>query len=281
MDRETLAHNIGEKEQILCVVNTRQTAQEVFEMLPAEGSYHLSTRMTPEHRSRVLNEIRIRLREGLTCRVVSTSLIEAGVDVDFPEVWREMAGLDSILQAAGRCNREGRRHASESEVVIFSLPNGVPKGMQPNAVAAEIAMEGAEHIDESPVIRRYFEQLYWQQGDRALDAKDMMKLCARPNMKSIAKDFHLIDTDTMTIYIPTKANAEDIQSLKLGALSRGLMRRLGRSAVSVCRWDWQKLLDAGTIERITENTAILADMKAYDPCCGLMTNAEPGQGLWI
>lgn len=85
----------------------------------------------------------------------------------------------------------------------------------------------------------------------------------------------------MTIYIPTEVNAGDIQLLKLGALSRGLMRRLGRSAVSVFRWDWQKLLDAGTIERITENTAILADMKAYDPCCGLMTNAEPGQGLWI
>ena len=281
MDRETLAHSIGEKEQILCVVNTRQTAQEVFEMLPAEGSYHLSTRMTPEHRSRVLSEIRIRLREGSTCRVISTSLIEAGVDVDFPEVWREMAGLDSILQAAGRCNREGRQNASKSEVVIFSLPNGVPKGMQPNAVAAEIAMEGAEHIDESPVIRRYFEQLYWQQGDRALDAKDMMKLCARPNMKSIARDFHLIDTDTMTIYIPTEVNAGDIQLLKLGALSRGLMRRLGRSAVSVFRWDWQKLLDAGTIERITENTAILADMSAYDPDRGLMTDNLSGQGLWI
>ena len=161
MDCEAIAHCIEQKQQILCIVNTRQTAQEIFAMLPVEGSYHLSTRMTPEHRSSVLKEVRMRLQEGLACRVVSTSLIEAGVDVDFPEVWREMAGLDSILQAAGRCNRERRRDASDSEVTVFSLDRGVPKGMQPNAVAAEIAMEGAEHMDESPIIQRYFEQLYW------------------------------------------------------------------------------------------------------------------------
>ena len=83
------------------------------------------------------------------------ALIEAGVDVDFPEVWRELAGLDSILQAAGRCNREGRRAPAQSEVMVFALPGGVPRGMQPNAVAAEIAMEGAEHIDDGAVVRRY------------------------------------------------------------------------------------------------------------------------------
>ena len=281
MDCETLAQSIEQKLQILCIVNTRKTAQEVYAMLPEEGSYHLSTRMTPEHRSGVLDEIRTRLRDGLVCRVVSTSLIEAGVDVDFPEVWREMAGLDSILQAAGRCNREGRRNASESEVVMFTLPGGVPKGIQPNAVAAEIAMENTEYIDESPVIRRYFEQLYWQKGDQALDTEEMMKLCTRPNMKSIAEKFHLIESNTKTIYIPTEANAEDIRLLQMGVLSRSLMRRLGRSAVSVYPWDWKKLLDAGIIKEVTENTAVLEDRSAYDPACGLKMDREPGQGLWI
>lgn len=280
MDCETLAQSIEQKQQILCVVNTRQTAQEVFAMLPAEGSYHLSTRMTAEHRSRVLDEIRMRLREGLACRVVSTSLIEAGVDVDFPEVWREMAGLDSILQAAGRCNREGRRDASESEVVLFTLPGGVPKGMQPNAVAAEIAMENAEYIDESPVIRRYFEQLFWQKGDQALDTEGIMKII-RPDMKTIAEKFHLIESNTKAIYIPTDDNAEDIELLKMGVLSRGLMRRLGRSAVSVYSRDWKRLLEAGTIKSIMENVAVLEDQTAYDPRCGLTMDSEPGQGLWI
>ena len=281
MDCETLARDMAGKDQILCVVNTKQTAQKVFGMLPAEGSYHLSTRMTPDHRKKALDEIRTRLRDGLPCRVVSTSLIEAGVDVDFPEVWREMAGLDSILQAAGRCNREGRRDASESEVVVFTLPGGVPKPMQPNAVAAEIAMEGAESIDEGEVIRRYFEQLYWQQGDQALDTMDIMKLCARPNMKSIAEAFRLIESDTRTVYIPTGDNANDIEQLKKGLLSRALMRRLGRSAVGVHPQDWKKLADAGIIQKVAENAAVLADLTAYDPDCGLKMDAESGLGLWI
>lgn len=281
VDFEILAEEMAQKAQVLCIVNTRKTAQKVFEMLPFDGSYHLSTHMTPEHRTKVLDEIRTRLRQGETCRVVSTSLIEAGVDVDFPEVWREMAGLDSILQAAGRCNREGRRDASESEVVVFSLPNGVPKGMQPNAVAAEIAMEGAAHIDESAIIQRYFDQLYWQKGDQAMDMKDMMKLCARPNMESIAKAFHLIESDTRTVYVPTEANAKDIELLNMGILSRGLMRRLGRSAVSVYSWDWKKLVEAGIIGEVAESIAVLKDQTAYDPACGLKMDSESGRGLWI
>ena len=281
VDFEILAEEMAQKAQVLCIVNTRKTAQKVFEMLPFDGSYHLSTRMTPEHRTKVLDEIRTRLRQGETCRVVSTSLIEAGVDVDFPEVWREIAGLDSILQAAGRCNREGRRDASESEVVVFSLPNGVPKGMQPNAVAAEIAMEGVDPIDESAVIHRYFDQLYWQKGDQAMDMKDMMKLCARPNMESIAKAFHLIESDTRIVYVPTEANAKDIELLNMGILSRGLMRRLGRSAVSVYPWDWKKLVEAGIIGEVAESIAVLKDQTAYDPACGLKMDSESGRGLWI
>ena len=281
LDFESLAQSIEQKEQVLCIVNTRKSAQEVFALLPSEGSYHLSTRMTPDHRTRVLDEIRSRLREGTPCRVVSTSLIEAGVDVDFPEVWREMAGLDSILQAAGRCNREGRRDAAESEVVVFSLSCGVPKGMQPNAVAAEIAMEGVEDIDESPVIERYFKQLYWQKGEQALDTKNMMKLCATLNMKSIAEAFHLIESDTRIIYIPSDENADDIELLKLGMMNRNLLRRLARSSVSVYPWDWKKLIDAGVIMQINENMAILADTSAYDPYRGIQLDAESGQGLWI
>lgn len=281
LDFESLAQSIEQKEQVLCIVNTRKSAQEVFALLPSEGSYHLSTRMTPDHRTRVLDEIRSRLREGTPCRVVSTSLIEAGVDVDFPEVWREMAGLDSILQAAGRCNREGRRDAAESEVVVFSLSCGVPKGMQPNAVAAEIAMEGVEDIDESPVIERYFKQLYWQMGEQALDTKNMIKLCATLNMKSIAEAFHLIESDTRIIYIPSDENANYIELLKLGMMNRNLLRRLARSSVSVYPWDWKKLIDAGVIMRINENMAILADTSAYDPYRGIQLDAESGQGLWI
>ena len=107
LSNEMLAGELKNNRQVLCIVNSRRAAQEIYDMLPKEGAYHLSTLMYPAHRQRVLNEIRQRLKEGAVCRVLSTSLIEAGVDVDFPTVYREMAGLDSILQAAGRCNREG------------------------------------------------------------------------------------------------------------------------------------------------------------------------------
>lgn len=119
LSNEMLAGELKNSRHVLCIVNSRRAAQEIYDMLPKEGSYHLSTLMYPAHRQRVLNEIRQRLKEGAVCRVLSTSLIEAGVDVDFPTVYREMAGLDSILQAAGRCNREGRRSSAESIVTIF------------------------------------------------------------------------------------------------------------------------------------------------------------------
>ncbi len=281
MDIDALAASLAKRERVLCVVNLRQSAQEVFERLPKPDSYHLSTCMTPEHRSRVLDEIRARLKNGEPCRVVSTSLIEAGVDVDFPEVWREMAGLDSILQAAGRCNREGRRDADESAVVVFTLDRGVPKGMQPNATAADIAMEGAAHIDDSATVQRYFDQLYWQRGDESLDAKGILAMCPPLKMKTMAESFHLIESDTRTIYIPTDGNAEDLASLRTGWLSRALMRRLGRSAVSVYPLDWEKLAQAGAIEKVSENMAILNDMTLYDAECGLKVDADQGKGLWI
>ncbi len=119
LSNEMLAEELENSRQVLCIVNSRRAAQEIYDMLPKEGAYHLSTLMYPAHRQRVLNEIRQRLKEDAVCRVLSTSLIEAGVDVDFPTVYREMAGLDSILQAAGRCNREGRRSSVESIVAIF------------------------------------------------------------------------------------------------------------------------------------------------------------------
>ena len=108
MTDEALVAELSEKTQVLCVVNSRRAAQAIFDLLPREGSFHLSTLMVPVQRQALLAEIRKRLDDGWPCRVVSTSLIEAGVDVDFPAVYRELAGLVSILQAAGRCNRGGR-----------------------------------------------------------------------------------------------------------------------------------------------------------------------------
>jgi CRISPR-associated endonuclease/helicase Cas3 len=207
--------------------------------------------------------------------------MEAGVDVDFPQAWREKAGLDSILQAAGRCNREGKRTAEESKVVLFSLMDGAPKHMRPNLAAAEIALEDAAHPDESPAIETYFNQLYRMNGEKGLDIKGILDSCGKYAFKTIADDFHLIDSDTCTIYIPSIDNAADLEALKAGIYSRDLMRRLGRSAVNVYKWDFEKLNEAGKLQQMDEYTAILLDKENnYDEQCGLKLDAISSIGLF-
>lgn len=98
-----------------------KAAQMIYKEIDGEGIYHLSTSMYPKHRKRVLKKIRERLKNNEKCIVISTSLVEAGVDLDFARVYRQIAGLDSMIQAAGRCNREGKRKLSESMVYIFDL----------------------------------------------------------------------------------------------------------------------------------------------------------------
>lgn len=276
-----VAQCLSGKRQVLCIVNTRRSAQRLFQMLPAEGSYHLSTWMTPRHRAAVLAEVRRRLAEGEPCRVVSTSLLEAGVDVDFPTVWRERAGLDSMLQAAGRCNREGKRDAQQSEVVIFDLPDALPQTMQPHVAAAKQALAAGTLPDDSTTIQAYFHQLYRMRGEQSLDAKGILAMCGKCQFRQIAQAFHMIDSDTCTVYVPDEANADDIHWLRQGAYSRALMRRLGRSAVNVAQWDWQRLREAGQIEVLDENSAILTNAGAYHAQYGLVMEGEIGAALFL
>ena len=98
----------------------------IYKEIDGEGIYHLSTSMYPKHRKRVLKKIRERLKNNEKCIVISTSLVEAGVDLDFARVYRQIAGLDSMIQAAGRCNREGKRKLSDSMVYIFDLEESYP-----------------------------------------------------------------------------------------------------------------------------------------------------------
>ena len=131
----------------------------MFQALPREGSFHLSTLMHPIHREQTLLEIRHRLKENKTCRVVSTSLVEAGVDLDFPFVFRELAGLDSIIQAGGRCNREGKRTPASSIVSVFELDAPPPPQIRINIGATREALQNDGAFDEPDRIRAYFHSL--------------------------------------------------------------------------------------------------------------------------
>lgn len=272
---EKLAERLTETAQVLCIVNTRKRARQVYESLPEEGRFHLSTLMIPTDREKTLNAIRTRLQNGKTCRVVSTSLVEAGVDVDFPSVWRELAGLDSILQAAGRCNREGRRSAAESVVHVFEAEGRFPASMTQQREAATKVMEEFEEINTRPAIRAYFKRLLWVKGDEALDAKQILSSERACTFQSTAKVFRLIDADTCTVYVPNADNAEDIARLREGLYSKALIRRLGRSGVNVCRHEYEKLVSAAVVEDYGQDGfGILIQPDAYDPKCGLSTEAE-------
>ncbi|MFC0710241.1 CRISPR-associated endonuclease Cas3'' [Azorhizophilus paspali] len=147
-----LQQRMAEREQVLCIVNNRRHARVLYESIAdSDGARHLTTLMCARHRSQVLAEVRQRLRDGLPCRLVATSLIEAGVDVDFPTVLRAEAGLDSIAQAAGRCNREGLRALEASEVLVFQVENPDWKAPQDLRQFAQTAREVLRNTTDDPL----------------------------------------------------------------------------------------------------------------------------------
>ena len=136
MDDARLAEQLRQSPQALCIVNTRRHARELYEKIGnSDGACHLTTAMCARHRSEVLEDVRLRLKGGEPVRLVATSLVEAGVDIDFPVVWRAEAGLESIVQAAGRCNREGR--ASVADVFVFEPAEA--EGRKPPPEIAQFA----------------------------------------------------------------------------------------------------------------------------------------------
>lgn len=283
MTWDEIASNIEQHRQILCIVNSRKNAQEVFERIKGEGSYHLSTLMIPEERKRVLKEIRERLKQGKICRVVSTSLIEAGVDVDFPAVMRELAGLDSILQAAGRCNREGKRSIQESIVMIFRTENPSPPIFSANISACKYAMETYAEINTEECIMCYFDNLYDFKGAEEQDKNHILDLLGnnRLSFKEAAERFHLIDNDTYTVYVPLDEGKSLIERRKAGDISRSLLRQLGRFGVNIYKKHLEALYAAGDVEQIGETEWILLNESLYDRLTGLSMDADSGKAIFI
>lgn len=292
MTDEALAEELSARSQVLCIVNSRKAAQEIFSRLPREGSFHLSTLMVPAQRQALLAEIRQRLDDKLPCRVVSTSLIEAGVDVDFPAVYRELAGLDSILQAAGRCNREGENSPEESIVTVFERTEQPPVLFRKAIGAAREALGGDRDPGARETMDRYFNSIRSLNG-AAIDKDGVVAAfekgidgCALP-FRTVAEKFHLIDKNTYTVYVPFGEGAALIQQLKAGESSRELFRRLGRYAVSVYDGHFQILKAAGALLMAREvpgldaDSAILQDLSLYSETMGLSLDPETGKAEFV
>jgi len=278
-----LAGRLSSQRQVLCVVNRRDQAQSVYKLLCRDGAFHLSTAMCPADRSAKLTEIRRRLKSGEVCRVVSTSLIEAGVDVDFPVVFRALAGLDSIIQSGGRCNREGVPGKLGGTVYIFESDRSAPEMLRQNISAAKYVLNSYDDIASPEAVSAYFnELLYVEKDDAALDAKGILALCADAEMpyRKVDDAFHVIDSTQSSVYIPCKASLPLLDKLERFGPSRSLMRQLGRYSVGVYPPHFRDLLGAGALKQLTTDSAILKDESLYSDDTGLVLSLEEGKGLF-
>lgn len=268
----------------LVVCNRKRTAEEFYRAYAGRQKYCLSTYLTPRDRSRIIDEIKQHLRavkEGrgeAPVTVFSTSLIEAGVDLDFACVMRECAGLDSILQSAGRCNREGARSKEESKVYIFRTGDLSRGDLQIRANAAEGIMRerGTESLTDAQSIRDYFDILYRAQRQ---SMKNFTESRARKpfsiDFRKIAEEFHLIDAVTVGIVIPNKENAEAVAALKAG---HGNLRKLRQDCASVRFYELKELLAAGVLSE-WNGTYVLERPDLYSEETGLRVHDTTGNGI--
>lgn len=280
INERELSQGLAEQRQALCVVNTKKRAQALYDSLPEEGRFHLSTRMTPNDRHAAIEKIRQRLAAGETCRVISTSLIEAGVDVDFPSVWREEAGLDSILQAAGRCNREGKHSRQESTVHVFRLEECSARQYRKPIDALRYVLDHCLEMDSPEAIRQYFLSLLQARGE-TIDSKGILGICEAFDFRTAAEKFKMIEENTMTVYIPNARNEALLEDLRAGRYDMRTIRRLQRDGVNVYQQDVQRLLAAGKVWQTADGFLILADETSYDAHRGLSSDEEMGQAIFL
>ena len=228
---EQLAHEAAGHDQVLVIVNTTRDAARVHRVMREAGcedALHLSTRMAAAHRARVLEEIRSRLARGERVRVVSTQLVEAGVDVDFPVVYRAWAPAEALCQAAGRANREGR--LPEGLVVIFDPADG---GAPPAyATAAEVARQhfgpGLAYPDEQGALTRYYRDRYLAKGiDGEAGGADIQQRRAALDFPEVARRFRMIDDFGVSVIV--RYETDDGSAARLDALISQVRAGTGRA----------------------------------------------------
>lgn len=272
---DDLAKEILRYDSVLAIVNTRNDCRELWERMP-KGTLHLSGLMCGEHRSNVIKWIRERLRQGVPTRVISTQLVEAGVDLDFPVVYRAIAGLDSIAQAAGRCNREGK--LKKGRVVVFNPPKVSPKGLL--RFGEDATKELLSDHPENPLARtqfsRYF-NLFLSKPD--LDKYNINGLLTPSGdldvqFRTAADKFQIINgLETQSVFV----NYDDIGKKLIEQLcsygpTRDLMRKLQRYTVTLYRHDINRLLANGDIKEIAEVPGVYSQVgdALYDSQIGLL-----------
>ena len=275
-----LARMLDGHQRVLCVVSDRKTCRELYELMPVD-TYHLSALMCGQHRSNAIAEIKAALKKGGPVRVISTQLVEAGVDLDFPVVYRAMAGLDSIAQAAGRCNREGKLNG-KGKVFVFIAPRKAPPGVLRKAMytTLDLIQAGLPDPMAHEVFNKFFEGLYGRAN--SLDEKEIVRLLKEDRQdlsiqfREAARKFKLInDSDQHTVIVRYGESEKWIRQLERFGPSRNVLRKLQRYAVTVYSRDFNAMLARDSIVEIVPGVFYLDNDIEYSKKTGLLVDELP------
>lgn len=279
MALEEVASSISSHSRVLCIVNTRRIALELFSLLPDDGTaVHLSRMMCPKHVRCTIERIKELLSrpDSGPLRVVSTQLIEAGVDIDFPVVYRQLAGLDSIVQAAGRCNREGR--AAEGITRVFDLDGFRAHGMisaASDAMRQMLSVNPQQDWLSPAAMTEYFRILYSKTP--SFDKENIIGLTENPRniaFETAAGKFRMIDDEGIPVIVNYDNSEHLVESLRRYGPSRSLVRQLGLYSVTVRKRQFDEFRKAGLIDEPWEGFYYIPLASQYDPVTGLKVNNE-------
>lgn len=280
---DEIAKRIAEFKCVLCIVNTRKDAAEIYSRLPVDDNVmtiHLSRMMCPKHVSEKLKMIIESLKGKKNIRVISTQLIEAGVDIDFPTVFRQEAGLDSVLQAAGRCNREGKMKIGHT--YVFRLDRPLPPGHLNRTNSARMdMMDIVEDKFSKEAMSEYFRFLYAKVN--TFDKVDINQLLEKPMdlmFKTAGEKFKLIDDNTFSVIVNWKDSMELVNKLKQQGPSYNLMKKIAQYSVNIRIYDMNLLQQIGAVEEVLENIFLIRNTAFYNDDVGLtITDQWPEETL--
>ena len=274
---DEIVSELVKHQRVLCIVNTRKDAKELYDRLPKDSlCLHLSRMMCPAHVASTIQKIKAVLNDNSNhpIRVIATQLIEAGVDIDFPVVYRQEAGLDSILQAAGRCNREGKLGICTTYVFSLAKEHSLPTGFMTQTNNARLGM-GRNHDWFSPeAMKKYFRQLHSRVGN--FDVRQMETLLYKPDceFEEAANKFSLIDDQSISVIINWGDSLKLYQQLVSDGPSYSLMKKLAQFSVGIRTKDFEKLKDKGVVKEPFENIYAITDPSFYSKETGLLINNQ-------
>lgn len=270
-----IARELADRSDVLAITHRRTDARTLTQLVDSEvddtTTMHLSALMCPEHRSDVLRRLMSDKRHGRPVRLISTQLVEAGVDLDFPVVYRAFAGLDSMAQAAGRCNREG--HLACGELRVFVAETSPPAGVLSAGQAIAMGMlraDSALDLFAPESHRTYFERLY---AAASTDAHDIQASRANLLFEDTAQSYRLIEDDwSLPIVVPYGEAIRLVESVRRFGPSRSRLRRLGRFSVNAPARLVNQWLSRGDAEQDEESgvIALASHVAAYDDRFGLI-----------